>query len=433
MPGIQFKKQVVPLLVLALGIAFNACKKDVDEEYPSVRILIPNENAYFPVPDTITVGVAVSDDKALEYVKAFVANENYIPVAPVVFRYPQNTDDTLYIPVIVDDVALEGGDYYVIVTASDGVHEKFDYRKIKLYETPRRFKGVLFAVPKTGNMVELYKIDTFYNTQLLASYQGDFRQGTVNSVNQAYYSTGDVYGGLFSINASTGGINWSEASNGLPPQTYWTGISTYSNRVYVSSSDGKIQGFSKSGSKAFSTTTDYVPHALYRHEDLLFCEERHVTGNLKRLVSYTESTGAFAAQANMNMEVVGFASRDYNNVMLFGNEGDQGVTYNFSISLNGFWEPHTLPQGKILSVAQVDETNYLIAHEAGIYWYRYNPNSLVQIISLQVNNIRYNEVNSIIVSSSGTEVFYHSFPGGSLLQTVSHSDTIRGMDLLFNK
>lgn len=434
MLGIHPKKIPYSLILLTLAILIGSCKKNEDNKPPKVKIFSPNENDYFSIPDTISVGVEVSDNIGLEYVKAVIADENYVPVTPALSRYPDSKNEIVYLPLVVSDVQLGSGVYYIIVTAFDGTHEKSEYRKITLYELPRKYMGLIFATPKPGNMVEIYKVDTLFNIQVLGSVQGDFGHGVVNSVNQAYYSAGDVYGNLNAISSSTGGINWSISSNGIPPQTYWTGITTSSTRVYVSSSDNKIQGFGKNGSTVFSANTGYRPYALYRHEDKLLCEQRQVSGNQKRLAVYQESTGALLDQATIIMEIVGFGTRDADNILVFGNEGNQGVMDNFDMEAVGFWEPHALPTGRVYDATRVDGNNFLIAHETGILWYRYNPNSLVEIVSgLQVDKLKYDDVNSRVISSAGTQIFFHNFPDGGLLQTLNHTDTVRGIDILFNK
>lgn len=421
-------------LVFSLCL-MQSCRKETDKEFPKIDILVPSENQYFYLPDTIPITVDVSDNKSLEYVRLMVANENFVAVAPTITRYPDENPTTIAQAIAVNDVQLPSGEYYVIVTAFDGVNEKTEYRKIGLIAVEKKFMGVVFVDDAGNSQVDMYRVDTLYSKQLLATKPNDFGGSAVSSINQSYYLMGDVLGAMQSVKLNTEGVDWSIAANPLPPAPYYTGVCTYDGRVYFSSYDSKIQGAGKAGNVILTIETgNYVPFTLHRQGEMLLSEERQVSSGQKRLAQYYEATGAYKGAVTLDMEIVSFCERSANHVLVFGNNGNQGHMQDYDIENNGFYEPHSMPAGKVISTCRIDENNFMIGHETGILWYRYNANSLVTFkAGVQASGIQYNDVDNIIIASSDDELNYFSFPAGNLIQTVGHSNPIKGMQIYYNK
>ncbi len=425
----------VPLGFVLLLVLTQSCKKEIDNELPKIDILTPSENKLFFIPDAVTINVEVTDNKALEYVRLTVTNENYVSVAPAVVRYPDANTTTISQSIVVDDPQLASGDYYVVVTASDGGNEKSAYRKIRFYGLERRYMGAVFVDDATSNQVNVYLVDTLYNKQLISTQSDDFGASAISSRNQAYYLMGNVTGDMQSVALSSSGVDWALPAQSTPPASYFTGVATYDGKVYISSYDRKIQGVGKAGNGILSIETgSYIPYAIHRQGDALFSEQRNSSSGQKKLVQYYEASGGFKKEISLDIEVVEFCHRTGGGVLVFGNNGSQGVMKDYDAENNSFWEPHDLPNGKVLSACRVDENNFMIGHESGVLWYRYNANSLVIFkTGVQATGIQYNDVDNIIVVATGSELKYYSFPSGSLVQSIGHSNPIKGIEVFFNK
>lgn len=426
----------ITLVVLMLATYFmQSCKKDKDDQLPKIDILSPAENALYFIPHAVPITAEISDNSALEYVRLTITNESFVAVAPAVLRYPDEKDVTISQSIMVDDPQLPSGDYYVVVTASDGENEKSEYRKIRFYELERKYVGTVFADDAGNNQVGIYLIDTLYNKQMISTWSGDFGGSALSSRNQSYYLMGDVTGDMQSVALSSTGVDWVVQSQPTPPAPYFTGVTTYDGRVYFSSYDKKIQGVGKSGNGIFTIETgSYTPYAIYRQGDAIFSEQRNNSTDQKKLVQYVESTGGFKKEISLDIEVVEFCQRTEDDILIFGNNGGQGIMKDYDAESNGFWEPHSFPSGRILSACRVDGNNFMIGHESGILWYRYDANSLVTFrAGEQATGIQYNDVDNIIVVAVGNEIKYYSFPSGSLIHSIMHSNVIKGMEVFYNK
>lgn len=412
-----------------------SCKKEVNKQWPNIDIFSPSENKVHFVPEAVLINAEVSDNEHIEYVRLAITNENYVSVAPVLTLNPDENPVSINQSIMVDDPFLISGDYYLVITASDGVNEKKEYRKIRLYEVERKFMGVVFSDDANNNQVDVYLVDTLYNKQLLATRSDDFGGSAISSRNQSYYLVGDVLGDMQSVALSSSGASWAVPSQPTPPAPYYTGVTAYDGRVYFSSFDKKIQGTGKQGNGILTIETgSYTPYAVHRQGDVIYSEQRQLQSGQQRLVQYYEGTGGYKKEISLDIEVVDFCERANDNVLLFGNQNNQGALRDYNPGDNSLWTPHTIPAGKILCATRVDENDFMIGHETGVLWYRYNSNSLVTFkAGVQAAGIQYNDVDNILIISSGSELKYYSFPSGNLIQTITHSSEIKGMEIFFNK
>ncbi|MGL4596252.1 MAG: hypothetical protein ACRCYO_01915, partial [Bacteroidia bacterium] len=151
-----------------------ACKPDDDTEYPSAVILHPTPSQVFHVGDTMRVHVKISDNQRLEQAKFQVVDANSIP-AMVAVPYTLNGRETeLDFLYPIDDIRLTSGLYYLKVEMSDGTNTSQKYQPIQIIETPRVRRGLFAVTHPQINTVNIYQVDTAWNTSLFANFPSDY-------------------------------------------------------------------------------------------------------------------------------------------------------------------------------------------------------------------------------------------------------------------
>jgi hypothetical protein len=421
-------------LFLCFSFALFSCKKK-DEISPSVQITSPNEYSNHNVLDTLAVVGTISDNEHLEYIKLSLLNEDNITVASVVTLYPETKEYSLNREFIIDNILLESGEYSLLVTASDGENETRKYIPITLNEAARELTGILFVETPTFNSVEVKKIAPDMSVQQVAFAAGDFSSAATSSKNQAFYMAGSETGSLRAFSILNNSELWSVQANPLSGAPYFSDIFEDDGTLYVSFFDGEIKAFDKNGTiKQAILASGYHCFKVWKQDNFIFSEQQQIGTSDRRLVIYNASSGDEIQQTPLDMEIVKFCKRNDDNVFVFGNSGTQGYMKNYVISDNGFWEPHPLQTGKVLSAERIDDNTFLISQENGVSKYTYNPNSLTDYLpAIAATSINYEPLNNLVILAEANNVKFYNYSNAALLNTVSASTEIKSLSLLYNK
>jgi hypothetical protein len=421
-------------LFLSFSLALVSCKKK-DEISPSVQITSPNEYSNHNVLDTLAVVGTISDNEHLEYVKLSLLNEDNITVASVVTIFPETKEYSLNREFIIDNILLESGDYNLLVTASDGENETRKYIDITLNEAVTELTGILFAETPSANLVEVKKIKPDLSVQQVAFAAGDFSSATASSKNQAFYMAGSETGSLRAFSMLNNSELWSVQANPLSGAAYFSDVYEEDGTLYVSFFDGILKAFDKNGTvKQQIEANGYNCFKIYKLGNLIFSEQQQIGTSNRRLVLYDAISADDVQTVQLDMEIVEFCKRNDDNVFVFGNSGSQGYMKNYVISDNGFWEPHDLPVGSVLSAIVIDENTFLIGHETGVSKYTYNPNSLTDYLpAVAASFIRYEPLSNLVILSQANTVKFYNYSNASLVNSVTASSEIKSLSLLYNK
>ncbi|MCG3167310.1 MAG: hypothetical protein POELPBGB_03099 [Bacteroidia bacterium] len=422
------------LLFLSFSLVLFSCKKK-DEVSPYIQITSPNEYSNHNVLDTIAVVGMVSDNEQLEYIKLSLLNENNITVASVVTLFPETNEYELNREFIIDNILLESGEYNLLVTASDGENETRRYIEITLNEAVRELTGILIAETPAANSVELRKIKPDLSAEQIAFAAGDFSSAAASSKNQVYYIAGSETGSLRAFSMLNNSELWSVQANPLAGAPYFSDITEDDGLLYVSFFDGMLKVFDKSGTvKQQIDVSGYNCLKIYKQGNLIFSEQQQIGASSRRLVLYDALSAEEVQYVPLDMEAVAFCKRNDDNVFVFGNSGNQGYMKNYVISDNGFWEPHPLETGNVLSAVRIDDNTFLIGQEGTVYKYTYNPNSLVTYLpSVTASFISYELLSNRVVIADVNAVEIYNYNNGVLVGTVSAASAIKSLSLLYNK
>ncbi|MGE0635966.1 MAG: hypothetical protein AB7G44_17140 [Bacteroidia bacterium] len=421
-------------LFFTFSLALVSCKKK-DEISPYIQITSPHEYSDHDVLDTLAVVGTISDNEHLEYVKLSLLNEDNITVASVVTLFPETKEYSLNREFIIDNILLESGEYSLLVTASDGENETRKYISITLYEAVTELTGILFTETPSANLVEVKKIKPDLSVQQIAFAAGDFSSAAASSKNQAFYMAGSETGSLRAFSMLNNSELWSVQANPLSGAAYFSDVYEEDGTLYVSFFDGILKAFDKNGTvKQQIDVSGYNCFKIYKLGNLIFSEQQQTGTSNRRLVLYDAISADEVQTVQLDMEIVTFCKRNDDNVFVFGNSGNQGYMKNYVISDNGFWEPHDLPAGMVLSAQVIDENSFLIGHETGVSKYTYNPNSLTDYLpAVAASFIRYEPLSNLVILSQANTVKFYNYSNASLVNSVTASSEIKSLSLLYNK
>ncbi len=421
-------------LFLFLSLVIFSCNKK-DEISPYIQITAPNEYSNHNVLDTLSVIGTISDNEQLEYIKLSLLNEYNIIVTSVVTLYPETNEYSLNREFIVDNILLESGEYNLLVTASDGENETRKYIAITLNEAETELIGILFVETPTFNTVEVKKIKPDLSVQQVAFAAGDFLAAVSSTRNQAFYMAGSETGSLRSFSMLTNSEMWSVQANPLSGAPYFSDVYEDDGTLYVSFFDGEIKAFDKNGTvKLDILASGYNCYKVWKIDNYIFSEQQLIGTSDRRLFVYNASSGVEIQQTPLDVEVVKFFKRNDDNIFVFGNTGTQGYMKNYVISDNGFWEPHSLQNGKVFSAERIDDNTFLISQQNGVSKYTYNPNSLTDYLpSVIATSINYEPVNNLVFLSEANNVKLYNYSNAALLNSVTASTEIKSLSLLYNK
>lgn len=427
-------KALTGIFLLAYALTLSSCKKDeTDPTPPEVNIYSPAENTVYNVFDTIIATFSVKDETKITSITYSLVDASLQPVLPsqgltVVSNHQTNT-----VYIIINDIHIESGNYFIKVAASDGENSVYKLREVYINAAPTVFKTTCFVSIPGPSQVQLFKLDSLQNITLVATMPGDFIEGAASSWYQYYFSAASSSGNLNAIDLTTNSVRWNVPVTSSPyMDTHVSGKNTY-----LASYDGRIRGFNISGQTIYNAQVapGFYPTRIFRHNDYVVAGTKEIISPARKIVLFNASTGTGVQETYMTQDPVAFLSKDADNLFVIGNNAGQGVLEIYQVSTNGFWSPRTLPTGTVLDVAQVDSDNYLIAHSDGtIYHYRYSTNSLTTITSgVTASSIQFDPVNQMIWIAEGSSLKKFSYPLGTPSGTIMHSQTIVDMDVMLNK
>lgn len=420
---------------LVLLILFFSCKKEeIDNQSPTISILLPIQNQTFTAFDAIQVRGIITDNIGITSFSISLRNSNNINVLNGVSKNISAATYNVNEQIILDDLYLVSGSYTLKISAFDGVNQTDSYIPLTINEFPKTRNG-FFVFSNSGSSTQIIKLNNGLNPTFFASLAGDFINGIVNSLNQQVYSCGSVTGDLVTLDANTANQSWIINNNASGFQNF-TSISQHERDIYVGYFNQNINSYSKNGVSKFSAmafVNNYTT-LLYVHDNnLLFTEQKEISTAVTRLVSYY-LTGFVKDNVLLNEDVISFFSYSTNEVILFSNAAGNGKIKVYNINSNSTWQPFALNTGTISSCTEVSRGIYLITQNGNVITVNMNNFTCSTYLSA-VNStiVKYDVVTNEVVVTSGNILTVYDYSTKSIKGTYIHSNTILAFDFWYNK
>ncbi|MGZ4078592.1 MAG: hypothetical protein ACXVED_10335 [Bacteroidia bacterium] len=425
------------LVVILITFLFS-CKKDDDVTGPKVIFNNPIENQVFNVFGNVTVNASVTDETKIASLSVSLVDASqqlvHVTIPITVTSSPSMTFNMLY---TLDNIHLESGVYYIMISASDGKNDTHAYQKINLVAVPKVLKKVYVTSKTSSIQTNLSAIDSTFTTIVpVHNFSGDYLASSVSSYYQQAYMCGNYTGNFSGIDLN-GNVKFS-ISPFISSNPYFTGFYNDDKTNYVSRYDGYIKGYDYLGNIVYGATAIsgfYSEHTCF-NDSYLISEQQDKTSSAKMLVTYFP-TSSFEKNCSLSQDVVAFCEKDVSNVFVFGNSSGQGVIQLYDRINNNLWSPYPFPlaTGTILSAVKIDADTYLIGHSNGtIYKYQYLSGSLTTYLAgYTAIQLKYDDLNSEIYVVEANKITTFDYTSAALHHSVNSAETILGINLLYNR
>lgn len=425
---------------LTVLISTTGCKKG-DEQPPSVEITYPTGNPTYDVLDTIEVAAQVQDNEGIVSVSFSLTNSTNSTVASGTFSSVDGVSSDQFVGSIpVKDIHLPSGTYYINVVASDGENEGRDFKEIQLNEVPLERKAVLvFSRSATSNL----QVDTLGANNEIATatnFSSDFTFGAANSHDQTIMVTGEEFDGISVLNFPNFELISQSPSLNDSSEPFYHDLfySTLDNDFYVTSRDNRIRSYSGSGQQQLiiQTQNNYRPYQIAANEDHIFVEEIQVGNNNRRLSIYNRSSGTFFQSAPTQHEIVDLEPVNSDRTLVAANDEDGNGRVIFYVFDGNYFDEvnSTLPDGAIRDICKVNESNFLIAHDNGIFRYSTTNNNIYNLSpGIAAEHLAFDQTTGLIFASENNELHAIDYQTGSTQGSFSVTNPIEGIDVMYNK
>ena len=427
--------RVVILLIVLINI-FSSCRKDKDDILPVVIISSPSENQVFSALDTIPIVATIEDETNLELVEIVVCDNNKAPVLSPVTIKPEEKNISINLLYIMDDITLASGNYYLRIKAFDGINTVTKYRTIQVSEVAREMKYIYIMSYFNSTTIQLQRKIIGDSLENLFYVNSDYCSTASNSKFQLYSTCGKIYGDMNIYDVSSNTLQWSVPVVSDPPFPYFTNNTMFNNLFYCSFYNGSIKGYQNNGTQIFASMapTGSYPVKLFANEDYVFADHACYSGQERRFGVYYNSSGAMKQQLTTDFEITNMFQKNNDELIVFGNGNGQGIVKIYSISNNGFWDPHALPTGLINDAVQIDENNYIFSLGGNLYKYQYNMNSLTTYLSgVNASVIKYDDIYSQLYVAVGNTIIIYDYETHALNSSITAANTVLGFEMIYNK
>jgi len=429
---------IFSLLIVAVSF-FDSCKKkETDMLGPIVTITAPAINQSFNVFDLITVHASLSDDTKITAVSVSIVNDQYTPVVTSVSVPVTSPTMTLNTTYYIDNIHLLSGTYYLLITATDGTNDSHAYQKIYINAVPKTLKKIFVTSSTNSSQTNLSYIDSTFTTIVpYHNFSGDYISSSVSSYYQQAYMCGYYTGNFQGITLNNNAVKFTVTPL-ITSEPYFTGFYNDDMNNYVARYDGHIKGYDYLGNPIYSATAtgSFYPTKFCFNNNYLIAEEIDKTSSAKKLATYYP-TGSPLQEVSITQDVVAFCEKDFENVFVFGNVSGLGIIQLFNRTTNNLWSPYpySLGTGSILSALKIDDDTYLIGYSNGtILKYQYQNSSVTNYLTgYTAIQLKYDDVNNRIIVVEANRITAIDYPTAVLVKTINSSETILGVNLLYNR
>jgi len=429
------KRYSILIFSLLIILLLQACKdKDEEETRPKVQILSPPAFSIYNVGETIRVKASIYHDKPVKSVEVSLVNDNNIPMSTPVGLVPNQPTFEFEVNLVIDNLGLASGSYFVMVKASDEINSTRSFQPVAVTGIETELRRILVITRLNALKSNISLIDSVYNVTQILGISKEYVGSAVNSKNQQlYYITPDP-SLLMTFDLKDTILDWEYSAQS--PYPIFEDVYFEDDMVYLASQNGNIMGLNHLGENKFGTVVhnDRVPQKIYKHNNLVICDQRTRSNFYRYFTLFFSATGAFANQHRTDLEVVEFFSRNDQEIIAFGNEAEQARVLIYTIDENNSSEPAIMPTGKVINAVQINENEVLLAMDYGILLYNIiNFQHFLAFDLAHVSAMDYDPLNQFLCISVGNEVMIYNYPGSGLLHTVTMDYPVLNLHLLYNK
>ncbi|MBK8227740.1 MAG: hypothetical protein IPK70_11255 [Flavobacteriales bacterium] len=423
------------VLAACAAVLASGCRKDKDSSPPTVRITSPGAGFSVGIPDTLTVGLSVSDDIGVQSVSVLLADVDGVPVTPsvTVTIGALSREFSIDLPLLSE--RIESGPCIITAIASDGTNDARDFVSITVQAAPLRVRSMFLVPLATGPPpCIITRIDSIGGASVFAGLS-EFSGAAVGL--DHLFTAGTAAAPLERRRISTGAMSPIMPNPGLWPQ-YFTCLSRdmQADRIFACGADGVVRGFTLDGAAAFTAALPVgcAGDAVATIGDAVVCAAFDQVAQQSSLVRMGGSSGAVLAQFSSDARAVALFAVDAQRFLLFGNTAAGGVIQEVSATLGGAFTMRVFPGDEMRCAARVDGGLYAVGLASGIHRFDYPSAAATPILpGLPAHGLTFDPVSGAVLAATGNTAIAFDPLLGTIVSTLPAPHPISQVLLQLNR
>jgi hypothetical protein len=415
-----------------------SCKKK-DEVRPELSITSPaNNTQYYALEDYILCAGTVSDDVELDRIEFQLQTTSGSPVMPKKIVSPDSNPYQYSYGYFLEDIHLESGSYKMKTEVYDKAGNSMSqYKDVIVYGVPRAKEGV-FYISESGGSYTLGRIDSFDVDSTAISVFNDYAGFEINNYDQEMFYMGFESENLLAINTRNYTTDWSLDNQANPPGTYYFNTLNFSSDRYllVGIFQDEILKRFHNGSGSGNINLNYgngQPETMYKDGNFVYVESRNIGTGQRVFQRYFFNSGIFDEQYLMDFDFRQILGKGTDELLIFGELAGQAIMKIFYKNGGNFFQPLSLLPGAFVEAFRVDDDNYLIVQDQGVYLYTYSSSNLITRISeTNIISADYDELNNQMYLGFANMVKVYSTTG-LFIRNIPASGNILNLKVHYNK
>lgn len=420
--------------LITIAILNNSCKKEEENILPIITVISPPENSVYTLPDIILVHAEIEDDKLIQSISVVLVDEHLKPVMDPKSYFPKSKTYSLADDYHITDLSLNTGEYYLKIKANDDQCFKNEYTPIFIEGIPKFLKQVIVVTNPGTDTIKVNGITDFETVSELFTIHGDYSASAVSSVYQMFYISGVEKINLQAYNFANLALDWEKEV--IP---YWPmhnpGCLHFEDLLYVSYDYRDIFGYNFNGVDQYNSKVGEMdaPGNIFKHNNYILCDIQKKNGTDPHISAFHDASGVEAQRLQTNFKVVDFISRNDDLVTIIANSAGYGAIWEYNITNNAITEMVTSNTSFLSSVGVTSNIIYISTPEY-IAEYKINNNTFTPVLyESNIKHIVYEEISDLLLAANDTELLLINLPEITNQKTITFSDLIFDIQLLYSK
>ncbi len=436
--GLHMKSELRFVLLLGLvAVLMASChKKDDDASPPIVIVEQPFEKQVFAYGDTVFIRANISHSLSITSIKVALVNGTQTPVLPALnFELSGNTY-FLNTHLVLDDVLLAEGKYTLQIKVSDAQSSWNSWVDIQYIEAEKQLLSVVAVVKSGMNSYDVLESPLKGNVLKLFSFTGDHSGSALNPEYNILYTAGSFMSGLAAWDLNDKRLLWSVPAVVSSAQAWIYALHADEKEVFVSTRDGYIEGYDYLGQVTFRSLKmeNGVHTRILKSKDKLYGVFEPYNGTFSELVVFNYPGGSLARKMQINGEVVYLSNYSRDVVLVFVNQPNRAVVYEYSVSNHTLVELKTFSFSSIKTVAGDGKYHYFLHSGEDIWWYRPDLNSATKYVQTSSQAfMAFDDLNNRLYVGSPNKITGYGLPFSEVVYSLDLPFPLVSFNLRYNK
>lgn len=422
-------------LCLFISVITFSCAKEEFKE-PEVFIIGPSPGSTYKVYDSIPVFVQVQSEEQLSFLNIRLLNSSLISVNPILQKSIGGTSFTGVIQYAVSNKQLSDGQYFIAVTAGNNDVQKTAYQSIQIQSLPLELLGIYISV-WSGSSGSIFELDSLQSFLLKGSVGGQPVSSAVNKDAATICFATRQPESLVCWNSLSLNQLWSISCLGtfLPCISH---ISGNVNSTTVSYREGFVKLINQQqvvSATLQSSEFGYPEHSRLINNSVLVQEYKPV--NQERLIRrYNAQSGVGQHEQNISYDIKMMLPVSTSSMLLVANENSNIRILLYNLANDFISNQNQINNESVISAVSVNQSRHLICTVNGVYEYQSDLNQYFLISNMgNFSRMEYEPIGSLLYAIDHNILRVFSYQNSVLLlqNSIAASDTIRTVDLIYNK